>query len=258
MELKDKNWENLTLNLGDWYGLWTRYLPEGTIKESFQSLRSFQGNPEKTAIRQTNRYTYAEDKIEEYSWDFNQQENNLPDGIYHPYTDSMRTICFESGHAAWVSKKLQPDSMFGAELFFRHEELRHSVAIIYDKDGKLFRTTNIREDLRGFPSEFWSKQIEQVPNRQFSEDWQGTSITITPDLKVSEPSPIKFNWNYQGHKTFFLPDSISISCPETIIIGNSFTFVANWLITSSQFHQLKARYDESGAFVGLTLEQFSR
>ena len=132
MELKDKNWKNLTVHLRDWHGVCTRYLPEGKVKESFQSLRSFQGNPEKTVIHQTNRYTYAEENIEEKRWDYNQLENSLPDGVYHPEMDSMRTICFESGHAAWVSKKLQSDSMFGVELFFRYEELRHSVNIVYD------------------------------------------------------------------------------------------------------------------------------
>ncbi|MEO1374862.1 MAG: DUF3598 family protein [Cyanobacteria bacterium J06635_10] len=258
MELKEQNWKNLTTNLRDWHGVWTRYSPDGKVKESFRSLRSFQSNPEKTQIHQTNRYIYAEDNFKEESWDYNQQEHSLPDGVYHPQADSMRTICFESGHTAWASRKLQPHSMFGVELFFRHEELRHSVGIVYNQEGTLFRTANIREDSRGFPSQFWSKEIEQVSQREFSEDWQGTSVTIAPDLKVSQPSPIKFDWHYQGHQTFFLPDGVSISCPEKIIVGNSFILVANWLITPSQLHQLKARYDESGAFAGLTLEQFSR
>ena len=73
MELKDKNWKNFTANhLRDWHGIWTRYSPQGEVKESFQSLRSFQSNPEQTEIHQTNRYIYAEDNIKEESWDYNQ------------------------------------------------------------------------------------------------------------------------------------------------------------------------------------------
>ena len=259
MELKEQNWKNFTANhLHDWHGVWTRYSPQSEVQESFQSLRSFQSDPQQLEIAHTNRYIYADGTVKEQSWQYNLETNGLPDGVSHPGIQSMRGLFFESGHAAAVTMQLQVDSLFAVELFFKSNELRHSVAIVYDKEGALFRTANIREDSRGFPSQFWSKEIEQVSQREFSEDWQGNSVTIAPDLKVSQPSPIKFYWNYQGHQTFFLPDEVSISCPEKISIGNPFTLVANWLITPSQLHQLKARYDESGAFAGLTLEQFSR
>ena len=256
MELKEQNWKNFTANhLRDWHGIWTRYTPEGEVKESFQSLRSFQSHREQTAIHQTNRYIYAEDNFKEESWDYNQQDNSLPDGIYHPQADSMRNICLESGHAAWVAKQLKPDSYFGAELFFRHEELRHSVGIVYDKHGTLFRTANIREDARGFPSKFWSREIEQVSKSNLSGNWQGTSVTMTPDLKISQPVPTQLHWGWEGHNTFFLPDGVAISCPELVSVGNPFTIAANWLITPSKLQQLSVKYDESGAFSALTLAQ---
>ncbi|NEO44646.1 MAG: DUF3598 family protein [Moorea sp. SIO4A3] len=256
MELKDQNWKNFTANhLRDWHGIWTRYSPSGEVKESFQSLRIFQGNPEQTEIHQINRYIYAEDNVKEESWDYNQQENSLPDGIFHPQADSMRTICFESGHTAWVTRQLKPDSYFGVELFFRYEELRHSVGIVYDKQGALFRTANIREDARGFPSQYWSKEIEQVSDRNLSGNWQGTYVTMTPDLKISEPVATQLNWGCEGHNTFFLPDGVSISCPEQVSVGTPCTLAANWLVTPSKLQQLKVKYDESGAFAALTLEQ---
>ena len=255
MQLKDQNWKNFTANLRDWYGIWTRYTPQGEVKESFRSLRSFQSNPEQNEIHQTNRYIYAEDNIKEESWDYNQQENSLPDGMYHPQADSMRTICFESGHAAWVTRHLQPDSFFGVELFFRYEELRHSVGIVYDKQGALFRTSNIREDARGFPSQFWSKEIEQVSERNLSGNWEGNSVTMTPDLKVSQQISTQLHWGWEGHKTFFLPDGVSISCPDRVSVGTPLTLVANWLVRDSELHQLSAQYDESGAFAALKLEQ---
>lgn len=177
MELKDQNWKNFTTNhLRDWHGIWTRYFPQGEVKESFPSLRNFKSNREKTEIHQTNRYIYAEDNIKEESWDYNQQENSASDGIFHPQADSMRTICFASGHAAWVKKHLESDSFFGVELFFRYEELRHSVGIVYDKQGALLRTSNIREDATDFASKFWSADIQQVSKRSLRGNWQGTSV----------------------------------------------------------------------------------
>ncbi|MGB7444414.1 MAG: DUF3598 family protein [Coleofasciculaceae cyanobacterium] len=256
MNLKDQNWKNFTANhLQDWHGIWTRYSPQGKVKESFPSRRIFQSNPEQTEIHQTNRYIYAEDKIKKESWDYNQRENSSDDGLFHPQADSMRGIFFESGHGAWATRCLKPDSYFGVELFFRHEELRHSVGIVYDQQGNLFRTANIREDTRGFPSQYWSKEIEQVSERNLIENWQGTSVTITPDLKISEPVPTQLHWGWEGYNTFFLPDGVSINCPDKVSVGSSFSLAANWLVTPSKLQQLSVKYDESGAFVALTLEQ---
>ncbi len=132
MDLKEKNWQNFTANhLRDWHGIWTRYSPQGDVMDSFQSLRSFRSNLEQTEIYQTNRYKYADDRIEEKNWQSNKQDKVFPDGIVHPAFPSMRSLYFEQGAATWTAKQLEPDSNFGIELFFRYEELRHSVAIIY-------------------------------------------------------------------------------------------------------------------------------
>jgi len=153
-----------------------------------------------------------------------------------------------------VTMQLKIDSFFAVELFFKHEELRHSVGIVYDKQGALFRTANIREDATGFPSQYWSQEIEQVSERNLSGNWQGTSVTITPHLKITEPVPTQLHWGWEGHKTFFLPDGVSISCPDKVSVGNPFTLAANWLVTPSKLQQLSVKYDESGAFAALTLE----
>ncbi len=256
MELKDQNWKNFTANhLQDWHGIWTRYTPQGEVKESFQSLRSFQRNPELTEIHQTNRYIYDSDNIKEQSWSYNQQENSLADGMFHPSRSTMRGFFLKSGHAVWLSTQLPEGSYFGTELFFRNEDLRHSVGIVYDEQGNLFRTANIREDARGFPSKFWSKEIEQVSERNLSGNWEGNSVTMTPDLKISQPVPTQLHWGWEGYNTFFLPDGVAIICPERVSVGTPFTLAANWLITPSKLQQLSAQYDESGAFAALILEQ---
>lgn len=255
MNLKDQNWKNFTTNhLRDWHGIWTRYSPEGEVTESFQSLRSFRSNPEETEIVQKNHYAYSDGRRVEKSWEYNQLSNSLSNGVFHPEIESMRGIFFESGHAALVSTKLKTDSYFALELFFKDQELRHSVGIVYDEAGRLFRTANIREDSTGFPSQYWSNETHQLPERDFSGNWQGTAITMTPDLKISQPVATELHWVGEGHKTFFLPDGVSISCPDKISVGTSFTIAANWLVKTSEMQQLLVNYDKSGDFSALTLE----
>lgn len=215
MDLKEQNWKNFTTNhLRDWHGIWTRYSPEGEVTESFQSLRSFRSHPEETEITHTNYSVYADGRRLEQSWEYNQLSNSLSDGVFHPQTESMRGIFFESGHAAWVSTKLKTGSYFGVELFFKYEELRHSVGIVYDESGSLFRIANIREDATGFPSQYWSNELNQLSLRDLSGHWQGTAVTMTPDLKISAPVATHLHWGWKEHKTFFLPDGVSISCPK--------------------------------------------
>ncbi|MEM8779729.1 MAG: DUF3598 family protein [Cyanobacteria bacterium P01_G01_bin.49] len=256
MNVKTQNWKNFTdQHLHDWHGIWTRYTPTGDVKESFRSLRHFESNSDKTEIYQLNKYIYAEDNVKEESWHYNEAKNSLSNGMFHPQAESMRGYFFEPGHSAWLIIQLQSGSFFGMELFFRYQHLRHSVSMVYDEAGNLFRTANIREDSTGYPSSYWSIELNQLSQQNLSKNWQGTSITITPDLHISEPVPTQLSWGWQGHKTFFLPDGVSISCPEKVAVGTSFTCVANWLINSSAIHQLIANYDDSGAFNCLTLER---
>jgi len=256
MDLKEQNWHNfITNHLRDWQGIWTRYSPEGEIIESFQSLRSFRSNPEQTEIYHTNRYTYTDGRIEEENWQSNKRDKVQSDGMVHPAAPSMRSFFFEQGAAVLSAKKLKPGSIFvPAEFFFMHKDIRHSVAIIYQGNGNLMRMTSIREDAVEFPSKYWSKSVNLLPERDLSGNWQGTSITMAPDLKVSQPIPTQLQWPLSGNKTFFFPDGISLSCPTKVNIGNSFTIAANWLVTDSQLQQLSVKYDQEGVYSGLTLE----
>ncbi|MEB3180371.1 MAG: DUF3598 family protein [Nostocaceae cyanobacterium] len=257
MDLQDQNWRNFTANhLHEWHGIWTRYTPQGDVQESFQSLRSFRSNSEQTEIAQTNYSTYADGRKLEHSWEYNQQSNSLADGMYHPQNNIMRGLFFASGHAGWVTKQLKTGSFFAVEIFFKSENLRHSVGIVYDDSGNLFRTANIREDATGFTSKYWSGELNQLPERNLSGNWQGTAITMTPDLQISQPIPTQLHWGREGHKTFFLPDGVSISCPSQINIGTPFILVVNWLVKTDEMQQIIANYDDTGAFSSLRLELF--
>lgn len=259
IDLKEKNWQNLCdKHIRDWHGIWTRYSAQKAVTESFHSLRSFKSNPQQTEIAHSNRYMYADGTTKEESWEYNLRDNGLSDGLFHPARDYMRGFNFEQGAAAWVTTQLKPQSYFAVELFFLHENLRHSVGIVYDQEGNLMRTANIREDSTGFPSKYWSSDINQLPERNISGNWQGTSLTMTPDLKVSEPVPTQLHEGWEKHKTFFLPDGVSISCPEKVSLGKPFILAANWLVALSQLQQIGAKYDEFGTFSALTFECFTR
>ncbi len=263
MDLKEQNWINLCANhLRDWQGIWTRYSPQGEVTESFQSIRSLRSNPGQTEIAQTNRYMYADGITKEEGWQYNLHSNGLADGLFHPSRDYMRGIFFEQGSAAWVMTQLKTGSYQGIklflELFFRYEDLRLSVAIGYQDSGNLMRTVNIREDAAGFPSKYWSTELNLLPERNLSGSWQGTSVTMTPDLNVSFPAPTEFYWPVEGNEIFFFPDGISLSCPENVSIGTDFTIAANWLVTPSHLQQLSVKYNKDGTFSSLTLELFHK
>lgn len=122
MVLQEQNWKYFWANhLEDWHGLYAQYSTDGEVIKSFQGFRRFLGNPERTEIFQTNRYTYADGKTEEHSWEFNRQSNSLQDGFFHPARPLMRGLCFEQGAAIWVTLQLQSSSHFGAELFFKYK-----------------------------------------------------------------------------------------------------------------------------------------
>lgn len=257
MELKEQNWQNfITHHVKDWQGIWTRYSPQGDMIESFKGLRSFRTNPEQTELFQTNRYTYNNGRVEEKKWHSYKEDKAFSDGIMHPAFPAMRSYFMKQGAAVWSKKILEPGSLFQpAEFFFRYEEIRHSVAIIYDTDGSLMRVVSIREDAVNFPSKYWSQEVNLLPERNFGNNWQGTAVTMTPDLRISEPIQTQLNWPViEDNKIFFFPDGISLTCPTQVTLGTPFTVVANWLVNESELQQLSVNYDHNGVFLGLTLE----
>lgn len=118
MDLKEQNWNNFCAkHLQDWHGIWTIYSPSGEVTDSYQCVRSFRSDREQTEITHTNRYTYADGRREEKTWQ-----------LYKP---SLRAIFFEQGAGAYNSQQLEPGTLFAVELFFRYEDIRHSVVAAY-------------------------------------------------------------------------------------------------------------------------------
>ena len=242
MDIKEQNWNNFCAkHLQDWHGIWTIYSPSGEVTDTFQCVRSFRSNQEQTEITHTNRYTYADGRTEEKTWQ-----------LYKP---SLRSIFFEQGAGAYNSQQLEPGTLFAVELFFRHEDIRHSVVAAYQDGSNLTSMLSIREDAAS-PSKFWSSELNLVAERKLSENWSGTRQTMTPDLKVSPALPTQLHWEIEGNETFFFPDGISLSCPGKVKVGKAIAIATNWLVNSTYMQQITIKYDELGAFHNLTFEQF--
>ncbi|HEY9779195.1 MAG TPA: DUF3598 family protein [Leptolyngbyaceae cyanobacterium] len=242
MNLKEQNWNNFyAKHLQDWHGIWTIYSSSGEVTDTFQCVRSFRSNSEQTEITHTNRYTYADGRREEKTWQ-----------LYKP---SLRSIFFEQGAGAFNSKQLEPGTLFAVELFFRHQDIRHSVVVPYQDGSNLTSMLSIREDAAS-PSKFWSSDLNLVAERKLSENWIGTRQTMTPDLKVSPALPTQLHWAIEGNETFFFPDGISLSCPGKVKVGMAIAIATNWLVNPTYMQQVTIKYDELGAFHNLTFEQF--
>jgi len=256
MELKEQNWQNFCKhNCREISGIWAGYSPEKELFLSFKIIRSFQSNKDQTEITHTNRYTLADGSIQEQSWQFNKHSSNLQDGLVHPENPSMRSFFFDQGASASAVKYLETGSGCRVQLGFKHEELTSSVVIFYDDGGSLMRTVCIRLDATGLPSKHWSTELNLLPERNLKGNWVGTSVTMTPDLKVSTAVSTKLHWPWEEDEKFFFPDGISLRCPSQVNVGTNFTIAANWLVTSSYLQQLIIKYNDSGAFSSLTFEE---
>lgn len=257
-DLREKNWNNFfTHHLQDWQGVCTKYSPQGEMFEYFESLRSFRGNQEQTQVIQNNEYKYPDGKIVEKTWQINKESNNLADGVCHEAIPSMRTLFFEQGAAVWFNKKFEVGVNFAVELLMKVENGRNSVTTHYDGEGNLIRTVCIREDINGSQIQQWTNEMNLCPERNFRGNWQGTSITMSPDLQVFDSVKTQLHFPIEGNKNFFFPSGISVSCPSRITPQNKFTIIANCFMTASHLQQLVVNYDDSGAFTDVKLELFS-
>jgi Domain of unknown function (DUF3598) len=259
MNKPEQNWQNFCVNhVHEWRGTWTRYYVQTETVESFQSLRRFRQEPDSGQIFQTNRYFYANGETEEQTWEFDQQ-NSLPDGLFHPQRESMRGFFLNQGAAAWVQMQVNLGVAIGIELFFRWDDLRHSVGIVYDRNGQLFRVASVREDAKNFPSHYWSTDTQLLNHQDFGGSWAGRAIALSSTLDSSTSAPVQFHWPLADHATFFFPDRISLSCPPQIpATGQSFAIAANWLATPTDLQQITVEYNERGAFSTLKLEMFQQ
>ena len=84
------------------------------------------------------------------------------DGFAHPASIPMRGLALDNGAAAWLIPSLEPNQFTPFELFLMDGDRRHSVGVLYGKDGALLRTASIREQRGNAPTDGWTDAIKQV------------------------------------------------------------------------------------------------
>lgn len=237
-----QNWQNFCQYhaLGDWYGIWTRYSPNGEVIESFKCIRCFHLNEDKSVINHQNHYTYSDGKTESKT--------------FGPYKKSIATPLFLNNSFSWGSMAVKSSSPFGFEIGFRHENRGASAAIMYDNNGILQRITISPEYLESF-----DKELNQPLVNKFYGNGQGVIESMTPNLKTSIPKPTAWKRledlsEYQ--QTLHFPESISISCPQQIQEGKEMLLTVDWLAKPTLLQRGIRHFDSSG-FKIFTLETFT-
>ncbi|MDJ0553075.1 MAG: DUF3598 family protein [Microcoleaceae cyanobacterium MO_207.B10] len=260
MNLQEQNWINLFGNHTSegtaWYGIWTRYSPELEVIKSFQGIRKFWSNEDKTVINQQNNYTYADGSTEEKKWQIEKEIANQPDGVIHSASESMRSLSLSEEANIWMCIELKIGNLFGCELFFQYQNFRTSVVSLYGENGDLGGFTQIREHLNSYPDPKPGAELKNI-----SGNWVGKKESMTPDLQISqEPELTELDLDpTQGkNKTFFLPDGIVINVPEKVKIGEEFELVAGKMMIENKYKRMTVKYDKDGKFIQLISEIFDR
>lgn len=258
--LQEKNWSNIFGHLTpegiNWCGTWTIYSPELEVIKSYQGIRSFRHNEDKTVIYQTNNYTYADGSTNEKHWQFNKQICNQIDGVAYTEFPSMRILSIAHGVYAWLKKQLESSQKFSLELFFSHEDWRTSVVIIYGENSTLEKIVQIREHLNSFPPKPPDAEARNIDGK-----WIGKKQQLTPDLTVSNTEIIQDLVLVplgDKNQTLFLPDGVVINAPTTVKIGQEFSISIGRMVYPNQFKRLTAQYDNGGNFQLLISEIFHR
>ena len=257
----ERNWHAFWRHhLGTWQGSWTRYTPDGDINETFASTREFTANPAKTAIVQTNRYRYADGRSIEKAWSYNIEDHNKRDGFAHPASVSMRGLALDNGAAAWLIPSLGANQFTPFELFLMDGDRRHSVGVLYGKNGELVRTASIREQQRGGSSVGWSDAILQVKPWTPHGPWKGQKTQIRPDLSRVPARNTSWHWEdaeESSQSNHYLPDRIILRCPERLNAGQAFSIEVIWMLNDDVMQTITATYDKNAELVDVTHQSLS-
>ncbi|NEO37314.1 MAG: DUF3598 family protein [Moorea sp. SIOASIH] len=252
-QLKQHNWTNfITHHLRNWYGSWTIYSPEGEVMESFVGSRCSIINPEQTQITQTNVYMYDNGTEEEKV--FHNTPNSLINGLADQTAQASFMYMFEQGSAIWTVNRFEPGELFAVEFWFRYQELRHSLLVVYNSDGKLTKTVSVREEDLQKPCDHWTLNPQLIPHRDIINGEEGLAITLTPVTQLSQPRPTHLAWEYPDHQTFYYPDGISLSYPPKLKPEMSLVVIGDWQVNPNIRQQLLVDYNSSGELSGLTLK----
>ncbi|MDJ0514824.1 MAG: DUF3598 family protein [Trichodesmium sp. MO_231.B1] len=227
----------------------------GIIK-SFQGIRKFWDNEDKTVINQQNNYTYADGSTEEKQWQIEKEIANQPDGVTHSASESMRVLSLSEEAKIWMCTELKIGNPFGCELFFQYQNFRTSIGVVYGENGALERFLETREHLNSYPDQKPREELKNIPG-----NWVVKKESMTPDLQIYqevELTEIELDPTAGKNQTFFLPDGIVINVPETVKIGEEFELVVGKMVIENKYKRMTVKYNQDGKFIQLISEVFDR
>ena len=242
----ERNWNNFWRHhTGTWNGRWTRYSADRSILETFKSTRQFESDDGLSTIQQTVLYKKKDGKNIEKKWTFNRKNHSGSKGFLHPASESMRGFALDDGAAVWLKPALALDAYSPFEFFLKQGNVRHSVGIVYDKQGVLERTASIREFRGDDQVSPWSDAIEQLDPWSIKGTWLGKRQDVNAMLDYSSTRPVNWSWPGQQHQLYYLPDKIILSCPDRIEVNQPFQIDVFWVDPGGNLQVLTANYSGS-------------
>jgi Domain of unknown function (DUF3598) len=273
-------WDCVLQNLGEWQGSFTRLSPTGEQIEDIPSLISLTGvdenrlsggqAPPTIHLVLTRHYPDADGvpQPQEMAFDFS--------------APSAGAMFFETGAFSEGSPYLRAGLPGGAEFAFKHEDRRLRSIPQYDRDGKLFRLTLIREqrvgtnaperpllDLAGWLGGWQGKAVTLYPgSTRVSESPAIQTVTMTDDLTVSISRSIESQvtestltidsgstptrLTSQSTQLILLPDAAYVLCPTQIESGAAIELEVGWSIEPNLRQRLIRTYTDRGEWLSLT------
>lgn len=262
-------WDCLLKNLGQWHGSFTRLSPKGELLSDTPTVVSLMGlNHNQTVRQEIHRFPLGEP----------------PQQQVLEYQSLARSVLFfDNGAFSQGSIQWGPFAEFGAELGLIEGDRRLRLVQLFQGDGHLQQLTLIREKREGSVT---PDRCDLSVDQLFGE-WIGEAVTIYPDWRspqvystclkveplnsqqilqqlvfgttaITSTAILQDNRLYFDHQDskvqlLMLPDGASSACPVQIKPGSAFFLEVGWLLQPDWRHRLIRRYDQTGAWVSLTL-----
>lgn len=263
-------WERLLQHLGAWEGSFDRLDAGGKVLSQTPTVVTLEGLDANRRIRQTiARFPAAAPPPAPQVLEYGTLSRNL--------------LLFENGAFSMGAGQFSPFSQFGAEMGFVSGDRRWRLVALFDRESQLSELTLIREGLQGSGA---TPERPPLTVEQLIGTWQGEATAIYPDLRPKETYRTQLDLRYgsdglvqtlqapglelqsvgriQGNRLLFssrsldyqvllLPAGGSCNLPLKIANRQRFFLEAGWLIAPDRRLRLLRNYDDTGAWVNLTL-----
>eukprot|EP00322_Chrysochromulina_rotalis_P002676 CAMPEP_0115861306 /NCGR_PEP_ID=MMETSP0287-20121206/17584_1 /TAXON_ID=412157 /ORGANISM="Chrysochromulina rotalis, Strain UIO044" /LENGTH=291 /DNA_ID=CAMNT_0003315675 /DNA_START=52 /DNA_END=927 /DNA_ORIENTATION=+ len=280
-ELRAAHWSNWMYRhtARHWHSVWCRFTATAELKLKFNAERIFTPTEAGDGTDMQVIYHYGDERgtVTEGPqcgpWRITEADHSGSDGLLHPASADMATLCLPGGPAAWCMKKSPTGSACAVELFLHHgERYRMSAGVIHSPDGSLMQLSTIREDSLGpvSPGDIWSAsndaKVSDAAGLAAALQQAGAPIShpgvgyaITAGLEQRELSA---DWHSTrmanagaGDVVLLCADNIAIVAPVQRTEGEEFSSAAAWWPYVSGeapiLYAIEAQWDAQGALVSI-------